>query len=359
MEKTVATFEVKYRQILNEVGELVDILPPFAKDQTFLIEIYKMMMLTRSFDAKAIALQRTGKLGTYPSTLGQEAISVGIGAAMQKKDVLCPYYREYGAQFWRGVTMTEMYLFWGGSELGSDFQGPREDLPCCIPIASQTLHAAGVAFAIKYRQQQRASVAVVGDGGTSRGDFYEALNVAGQWKLPVVFVVNNNQWAISVPRKDQTAAETIAQKAIAGGVVCEQVDGNDIIVVVDAVQQALNRAYHGEGPTVIEAITYRMCDHTTADDARRYRSDEEVKANEAKDPIKRLKAYLQSVNLWSDTQDQALAKECKEKVQEAVDQYLATPKQKPTSMMDYLYQNLPEAYQDQYQELVQAGEQHG
>lgn len=359
MQKTVATFEINYRQLLNEAGELLGPLPDCVKDPEHLVAMYKMMLQTRSFDAKAIALQRTGKLGTYPSSLGQEAISVAIGAAMQKEDVLCPYYREYGAQFWRGVTMTEMYLFWGGSELGSDFRGPKEDMPCCIPIASQTLHAVGVGFAMKHRKQRRAAVTVIGDGGTSRGDFYEAVNVAGNWKLPVVFVVNNNQWAISVPREAQTACQTFAQKAIAGGVPSEQVDGNDIVVMRDAMDKALTRAYAGEGPTVIEAITYRMCDHTTADDARRYRSETEVKAEEAKDPIKRLNAYLQSIQAWDQTQEETWAKTCKQNVQAAVEKYLATPKQAPASMMEFLYEDLPEAYEDQRQNLLQVGENHG
>ena len=175
------------------------------------------MMLTRLFDYKAVALQRTGMLNTYASTLGQEAISVGIGASMQREDVFCPFYRDYAAQLMRGVKMSEILSFWKGNEWGNHFSECPLDFPICVPIATQLLHAAGVATAFKLRKQAKVAVSICGDGATSEGDFYEAINVAGVWQLPVVFVIDNNQWAISVPRKHQTDAQTLAQKAIAAG----------------------------------------------------------------------------------------------------------------------------------------------
>lgn len=352
--KTVAKFNITYKQILNEKGILVDTLPKFAESKSELLEMYKMMNLVRAFDTKAIALQRTGIIGTYPSTLGQEAISVAIGAAMSSKDVLCPYYRELGAQFWRGVKMEEILAIWGGDEEGNNYQSEnaKEDLPICVPIASQNLHAVGVGFAMKYRKQKRAAVATVGEGGTSRGDFYEAMNVAGVWNLPVVFVVNNNQWAISVPRSEQTKAETFAQKGIACGVPGVQVDGNDIIAVKEVISNALKKAYEGKGPSVIEAITYRMCDHTTADDATRYRSESEVLDNKTKDPILRLKNYLTSLNVWDEEKELALHKENADKVTEAVNNYLKLSKKSPTIMFDYLYEKLPDAYFEQREEVA-------
>ena len=350
--KTVAEFTVSYCQVLDHHSELVDELPNFAEDANVLRDCYRAMVLTRVFDTKAIALQRTGKLGTYPSTLGQEAIGVGVGSAMQAEDVLCPYYRENAAMFWRGVTMEEIFIYWGGSELGSDFSGPKQDLPVCIPIASQTLHAVGVASAMKMRKQARAAVAFIGDGGTSRGDFYEAVNVAGAWQLPVVFIVNNNQWAISVPRKAQTKAETFVQKGFAGGVPGIQVDGNDVLAVRQATEEALAKAYKGKGATVIEAITYRMCDHTTADDASRYRPEGELEQSHEKDPVLRLKNYLMKIDEWDESQEKALQNECAEKVATATENYLATPVQPPESMFDYLYETLPEALELQRQELL-------
>lgn len=351
---TIANFSVDYLQILAEDGTLTAEPPACVADPQLMIAMYKMLVLTRTFDTKAIALQRTGKLGTYPSSLGQEAIGVGIGAMMRDDDVLCPYYREYAAQFWRGVTMEEIYAYWGGDERGSDFQHPvaRQDMPICIPIGSQTLHAVGIATAIKYRQQQRAVVVVVGDGGTSRGDFYEAINVAGCWNLPVVFVINNNQWAISVPRSEQTHAGTFAQKAFAAGLPGRQVDGNDVFAVSLAVKEALTTAYAGKGATVIEAISYRMCDHTTADDARRYRDSAELERYQQKDPITRMRSYLQQQHGWDANKEQALIAECTTQVNAAVDAYLARRTPPLASMFDYLYATLPEAYSWQREEVI-------
>ena len=204
------------------------------------------MALTRAFDAKAVALQRTGQLRTYPSSLGQEAVTVGLASVMRAEDVLLPTYRETGAMLWRGVRMQELLLYWSGDERGSDFAGPREDFPIAVPIASQCGHAVGVGFAFQYRRQPRVAVVTLGDGATSKGDFYEAMNTAGAWRLPVVFVVTNNQWAISLPARKQTAAATFAQKAIAAGIPGEQCDGNDILAVRDCIGRALERARVGD-----------------------------------------------------------------------------------------------------------------
>lgn len=343
----VATFQVQFRRFLDPAGRVVEPLPPFAADPQNLIPLYRMMALTRAFDAKAIALQRTGRLGTFASSLGQEAVSVGVGSAMRPEDVLLPAYREYGAQFLRGVTMTEILLYWSGDERGMNFSGPPHDFPICVPIASQVCHAAGVAYAFQYRREPRVAVAVFGDGATSKGDFYEALNLAGVWRLPAVFVINNNQWAISVPRARQTAAETLAQKAIAAGIPGEQVDGNDVVAVRHAVEQALAKARAGGGPTLIEALTYRLGDHTTADDASRYRDAETVKARWAEEPLSRLRAYLARCGAWDREKEEALEKECARRVQAAVDEFLAIPPPGPEQMFDRLYATLPAALEEQ------------
>lgn len=339
-------FTIPYTAYLDEKGNEIKELPKIAQDKSQLQKIYRTMVYTRVFDKKAVALQRTGKLGTYPSTLGQEAICTAIGAAMQSDDVLCPYYREYGAQFWRGVKASEILLYWGGDERGSDFKNNRIDFPICVPIASQTLHGVGVAAAMQYQKKSTAVVATVGDGGTSRGDFYESINVAGVWDLPIVFVVNNNQWAISVPREKQTRAKTIAQKAFAAGIEGWQVDGNDFLAMLDIMQRALKSARQGK-PVVIEALTYRMCDHTTADDATRYRSKEELEANQKYDPIERCKQFLLAKGYWSESEEKALHEEMKNQVEAEVEIYLNTPKQPPESMFDFLYKECPDAYQHQ------------
>ncbi|HAT6955620.1 TPA: pyruvate dehydrogenase (acetyl-transferring) E1 component subunit alpha [Legionella pneumophila] len=339
---TVAQFEITYTQYLNEQGKLVAQLPPFADNQSILKELYKIMVLTRTFDKKAIALQRTGKMGTYAPINGQEAISTAIGHALKPEDVLVPYYRDYAAQFQRGVKMSEILAFWGGDERGSHYSNNAEDLPICVPIASQCLHAAGVAFAFKYRNQPRVALVCIGEGGTSEGDFYEAMNVAGAWKLPVVFVVNNNKWAISVPIDKQTGSQTIAQKAIAAGFSGVQIDGNDIFAARQVIGDAIEKARQGGGPTLIEALTYRLCDHTTADDATRYQPSEEVEEAKAKEPITRFKHYLMQQNIWTSQDEEKLVIECSEKVEKAVEEYLNTKPQPVSSIFDYHYAELPE-----------------
>jgi 2-oxoisovalerate dehydrogenase E1 component alpha subunit len=349
-KKTIASFDIQYLRFLDENSKPTQNFPDFANDPGTLLSLYKKMALTRALDNKAINLQRTGKMGTYPSTQGQEAVGVGTGSALNKDDVYCPYYRESGALLQRGVSMTEILAIWGGDERGNLFKHAQQDFPTCVPIATQCLHAAGVAYAMKYRKEKRAVVTSIGEGGTSKGDFYEAMNFAGVHHLPVVFVVNNNQWAISVPRDIQTGAKTIAQKAIAAGIEGIQVDGNDVIAVRKAVLDALEKARNGKGPTLIEAITYRLCDHTTADDASRYQPPEEVKAAWKIEPIARLAHYLESQGLWSKEKETELQQQCSAEVEKAVQSYLAIPKDKPEAMFDSLYAELPEALLDQRDE---------
>lgn len=337
----VASFEIHFTRFLDHEGKPAAEFPEFARDAKALVPLYRAMVLTRAFDAKAVALQRTGQLGTYASTLGQEAVGVGAVSAMRSDDVLLPTYRESGAQLLRGVKMEEILVYWGGDERGSDFAVPRQDFPICVPIATQACHAVGVATAMKLRKEQRAAVCMGGDGATSKGDFYEAVNVAGAWSLPVVFVIANNQWAISVPRNSQTAAKTLAQKAIAAGIEGVQIDGNDVIAVRHATELALVKAREGRGATLIEALSYRLHDHTTADDATRYRDAEEVAAAWELEPIKRVRTYLHNCSQWSKEQEERLLKECAKKVQAAVDAYLATPVPEPSHMFDHLYATLP------------------
>jgi pyruvate dehydrogenase E1 component alpha subunit len=303
--------------------------------------MYRAMTQVRVFDAKAVNLQRTGQLGTYPSCLGHEAAHVGIGAAMRPEDVLAPVYREFGTQLWRGVTMTEILTYWGGDECGNDFAVPRQDFAWCVPIATQTLHAAGAAMAFKIRKQPRCALAYIGDGGTSEGAFYEALNLAGSRALPVVFVIVNNGWAISVPVAAQTAAQTLAQKAVAAGIAGVQVDGNDVFAVRDVVSEALESARRGAGPTLIEALTYRLSDHTTADDASRYRSGQEVKDAWGLEPLIRLRKFLHAMGIWDDGKEQVLLEECAREVDAAVTAYLARAKPATDAMFDHLFAELP------------------
>ncbi|HEX5418833.1 MAG TPA: pyruvate dehydrogenase (acetyl-transferring) E1 component subunit alpha [Gammaproteobacteria bacterium] len=356
--RAVARFEIRCTRFVDEHGRALAALPAFADDPAELRALYRGCVLTRLFDAKAVALQRTGQLGTYPSSLGQEAVAVAIGTAMRADDVLLPTYREMGAMLMRGVRMTDLLLYWGGDERGMAFAKPAEDFPICVPIATHAPHAVGVAFAIKHRGERRAAVCVLGDGATSKGDFYEALNGAGVWQLPLVFVINNNEWAISLPRHRQSHAETLAQKAIAAGVPGEQVDGNDAVAVRHVLDGALEKARDGGGPQVIEALTYRLADHTTADDARRYRSAEEVQRQQAQDPIERLRKLLAVRGALSEADDAALQAECAGEVERAVTEYLATPARNPATMFDHLFASLPAPLAAQRDEVAKRG-RHG
>jgi 2-oxoisovalerate dehydrogenase E1 component alpha subunit len=348
--QVVARFEIPFRACLGADGKALGELPAFVSNPQLLRDMYAMMVRARAFDTKAINLQRTGKLGTYPSCLGHEATQIGIGAAMHADDVLFTVYREIGIKFWRGVEMLDVLLYWGGDERGTRYRQTPHDFPFCVPIGSQMPHAAGAAWAMQIRGEARCALACVGDGGTSQGAFYEAINLAGAKSLPLVCVIINNGWAISVPVAAQTAARTLAQKAVAAGVPAVQIDGNDVLIVREVVAEAVERARRGAGPTVIEALTYRLSDHTTSDDATRYRGSAEVDAARARDPVARMRSFLQSRELWNEEAEQALRHRCSEEIDTAVSQYLATPKQSTDSMFDYLYAQLPDGLQAQREE---------
>ena len=340
----VGRFEIESRQYLDSHGRVIGPVPESARDPEVLVALYRQMVLARSFDQKMLALQRTGQLGTFASGVGKEAVDIGMASAMRPEDSVFVTYRETTLQLARGVTMLELLLYWGGDERGSNFAVPRGDFPVCITIAAHCCHAVGVAYAYKLRKEPRVAVCAIGDGATSKGEFYEALNGAGIWRLPVIFLVTNNQWAISVPRKAQTAAATLAQKAIAAGVPGIQVDGNDLIAMREVSLQAMERARSGGGPTLIEALSYRLADHTTADDASRYRNAEEVAEAWQREPIGRLRNYLVELGAWNKAQEEAWLKACAEQVQAAAQAYLEHPPPSARQMFDCLHATLPAAW---------------
>ena len=346
----IAQFSVPRLQYLNEQSELTQALPANVTDEK-LVDWYQKMALIRIFDTQMVNLHRTGKIGTFPSSQGQEAVFAGISQALKADDVHCPFYRDQGVMINRGYAMEDVLAYWAGDERGNASAAAKSDFPVCVPIATQCLHATGIAYAIKYRRENNVVLTDIGEGGTSKGDFYEAMNLAGAWNLPMVFVINNNQWAISVPASKQTAAQTFVQKGIAAGLDVIQVDGNDVIAVYEAVHQAVEQARNGGKPTVIEAVTFRLCDHTTVDDATRYTDPEDKKAAWKKEPIARLGYYLEAKELWSKEKEAALQKECKQQVEAAFDNYFAREKQAPESMFDHLFETLPDAYLEQRDEL--------
>ena len=354
----VATFDVFLTRYLNPDGSLTADPPAFAKDRDEARAMYALMVRTRLFDKKAVALQRTGQLGTYAAVLGQEAIGVAIGHALAADDVFIPAYREYAAQIARGVPMHGILQYWGGDERGMDYpagSASHHDFPLSVPIATHIPHAVGVAYAMKLRNERRVVLASCGDGATSKGDWYEAVSSAKVWNLPIVFLVNNNGWAISMPSHRQTGAGTYAQKGLAGGIVGEQVDGNDVIATRAVLSKAIARARDGGGPSLVEALTYRLHDHTTADDARRYRPEAEVAAAWERCPVKRYRAYLENAGFWSADDEDALIAAGTAAAEAAAQAFLATQPQAPEAIFDHLYERLPKSMAWQREEVRARG----
>jgi len=341
--KNVYEARIEHLQILDEEARLDEKLAKWPDGRPVLtdnevLELYQYMVRCRALDDMAFKLQRSGRMGTYPQNRGQEAAAVGAGfAAKRGVDYLVPCYRENAALWMHGLPMHYVLLHWMGDERGNQIPEGVCQTPLCIPIGTQMLHATGIAWAFKMRKEPRVAITFFGDGSTSEGDFHEAMNFAAVFQVPCVFFCQNNQWAISVPRESQTASETIAQKAVAYGMPTTQVDGNDLFAVVRASTDAIERARAGGGPSFIEAVTYRLADHTTADDARRYRDAKEVEAWQKRDPFIRLRKYLDSRSLWDDARQSALDEEAKAAAQEVVRTAEGIEAPPLDDMFDYTY----------------------
>ncbi|QBD79335.1 pyruvate dehydrogenase (acetyl-transferring) E1 component subunit alpha [Ktedonosporobacter rubrisoli] len=340
-------------QILDAEGNLVGKMPNLSTER--LLALYRAMHLGRAFSNKIIALQRQGRATTFGSLVGQEATAVGLAAPLQPQDWLATSYREIASLLLKGVPLsTLIYSFRGFTPAY-----PREAhcLPIQIVIGTQLLHAVGLAMAAKIAGDPVVSVGVCGDGATSEGDFNEALNFAGVFQAPVVLVVQNNGWAISVPRQHQSAAPTFAQRGAGFGIPSVFVDGNDLLAVYDVMQQAVERARAGEGPTLVEALTYRMGAHTTADDPTRYRDAAEVESWRTKDPIARVRNYLLKCDLLSEEQDARMLAEIEEELNQAVNEAEAVPPPPPDEFFDYMAASLSPRLQEQRKDLVHYAQQ--
>jgi pyruvate dehydrogenase E1 component alpha subunit len=327
-------------RVLDEKGRAAPDLDPGLPDDT-LRTLYELMVRTRAADAKALKLQRQGRMGTYAPSLGQEAAQVGLAAAMSRDDWFFPYFRDLGLFLALGYPLADYYHFWMGNEAGMRTPDGLNIFPIAIPVGSQLPHAVGAGIAAKHRKLPIAVVTTFGDGATSEGDFHEGLNYAGVYHTPNVFVCLNNQFAISVPRARQSAAPTLAQKAVAYGFTGVQVDGNDVLGVFAASREALAKARGGGGPTLIEAYTYRMGDHTTSDDASRYRSQDEVRQWGRRDPLARFRLYLQAKGLWSDAFESEAQARASELVEKAVAEAEALPPATPDDIFTYTFAAMP------------------
>ncbi len=298
--RTVINATIEHVSVLDEDGSFDAKLGRGLVPDDDVVRLYEHMSICRHFDEVAFKLQRSGRMGTYPENRGQEAVSLGAAYVLRADDWMVPCYRENAGLFWRGLPMEFILLHWMGDERGNEIPEELAITPQAIPIGTQMLHAVGLAWAAKYRGQDRIACTFFGDGASSEGDCHEALNFAANLNIPVVFVCQNNGWAISVPTKIQCSAPTVAQRGIAYGMHCVQCDGNDLFAVVKVVREAAERARTEQKPTFIEAITYRMGDHTTADDARRYREQADVETWKKRDPLVRLRRYLKERKLWDD-----------------------------------------------------------
>jgi pyruvate dehydrogenase E1 component alpha subunit len=322
--------------ILDSEGNLDTALEPkLAADD--LKRLYRAMILGRRLDERMLRLQRQGRIGTFAPIKGQEASQIGSVFTLKPTDWLVPSFRETASMLWRGWPVEKLLSLYAGRLEGSSPGPEQRDLPVTIPVATQLPHAVGIAYGIQYRGEDAVVMTYFGDGATSEGDFHEACNFAGVWHVPVVFVCQNNQWAISVPLKKQTNSRTIAQKAIAYGFPGIQVDGNDVLAVYAASREAVERARAGEGPTLIECVTYRLGVHTTADDPTKYRTDEEVKAWEQKDPLTRFRAYLEKKNLL----EPGLEEQIDEEIARGVERFETMPPADPLGMFEHAYAELP------------------
>ncbi|HEX9023236.1 MAG TPA: pyruvate dehydrogenase (acetyl-transferring) E1 component subunit alpha [Geobacteraceae bacterium] len=334
-EELLAQFQVRRLVLLDEQGNCDEtLMPPLSGAEVR--RMYELMVLARSFDQRALALQREGRLGTYPPSLGQEAAQVGSALALSPGDWVFPAFREMGVHLALGFPLRQLFQYWAGDERGQVAPAGLNIFPVCISVGTHIPHAVGAAMAARYRRDPVAVAAWFGDGATSKGDFHEGLNMAGVFRLPVVFLCQNNQWAISVPLRGQTASATLAQKAVAYGFEGVQVDGNDVFAVYSATREALAKARSGGGPTFIECLTYRMGDHTTSDDAGRYRPAEEVAAWAARDPILRLERFMALHGQWNEQVKDEVRSEADSLVDEAVRAMEAVPPPGVAEMFDHV-----------------------
>ena len=339
--------EDKMLQVIDNHGKVIskELMPKLSDDE--MLKLYKDMLFVRTLDHMIVSYQRQGRVYTYPPNYGQEAIGVAAGAVLRHEDWLVPAFRELGAWLAKGATMKDVFMFNMGFEEGTKFAGANHMLPSSVPIASQLVHAAGIGYAIKYQKKDEVAMAFVGDGGTSEGDFHEALNFAGVWKVPVIFVVQNNQYAISVPVKMQTASVNIAIKSKAYGIKGIKVDGNDLFAMLAALRYAHEYARKESQAVLIEAVTYRKGAHTTSDDPTKYRTTDEEKEWDKKDPLRRMKLFLEKKKLWSDDQEKKLVDEYEKEIDRQFIETEQTVQYPLEDAIKYTYAEMPQDLRDQ------------
>jgi len=331
-------------------------------------QLYRLLVTTRLLDERGLAMQRQGRIGFYLQSTGQEASHLGAAYALKASDWLFPAYRQPGILLLRGVDLDQIVCEWLGNS-GDTSKGRQMPVHYSFrqanfvsissPIGTQLSHATGAGMAAKIRGDDTVFMTFCGDGGTSSNDFHSGLNFAGVYKAPVVFVVENNGWAISVPCAQQTASESLAIKAQAYGMPGVRVDGNDLLAVYRVCRQAVDRARAGEGPTLVESVTYRMASHSSSDDAARYRDAKQYEAWKQKDPIARFQAYLKHKKLWDPAFEAEVVDTAKARIAAAVERAEARPAMTPDTLFDDVYMNLTPQLAEQRQQLRELMQQGG
>lgn len=349
-KKVLKEFKVEYLQILDDSGNCDEALMPKISNEQ-IKKMYEMLVLIRVFDQKAFNMQRQGRLGTYIQFKGQEACQVGSAMALEDNDWIFPMYRNSGLLIARKHPIVQVLQYWNGDERGLKSPQNVNNFPISITVGTHTTHAVGAAWAAKLKGAKQVAITYFGDGATSKGDFHEAMNFAGVFNAPCIFFCENNQFAISVPRAKQTHAETIAQKAIAYGVEGIQIDGMDIFAVYRATKEAIEKARAGKGPTLIEAYTYRLCDHSTSDDASRYRSKEEFEAWMKKDSIERLEKYMRKKGLLDDAYKAKVLEQSQQVIEKAVTEFEKLPAPEPKDIFKYVYAEMTQQQKEEMEEL--------
>ncbi len=336
-------------QVLDEEGNIVneDMMPDLTDEE--LVELMERMVYTRMLDQRSISLNRQGRLGFYAPTAGQEASQLASHFATEKEDFLLPGYRDVPQLLYHGVTLEQAFLWSRGHYGGGAFEEGVKAFPPQIIIGAQYVQAAGIALGLKKKEKKAVAITYTGDGGTSQGDFYEGINFAGAYEAPAIFIIQNNQYAISTPRELQTKAKTLAQKGVAAGIPSVLVDGMDALAVYKVTKDARDRALRGEGPTLIETMCYRYGPHTMAgDDPTRYRTDEIDGYWEKKDPLIRFRIYLEGKGLWDEKKEEAVIERAKEEVKEAIKKADQAPKQKVSDFIKFMFKgDLPKNLQEQ------------
>ncbi|WP_314587762.1 pyruvate dehydrogenase (acetyl-transferring) E1 component subunit alpha [Paenibacillus terrigena] len=343
----VKSEDVQALSVLSPDGEIIneEMMPSLTDEQ--LKEIMYRMVFTRTWDERAVNLGRQGRLGFYAPVSGQEASMVGSVYPLQKEDFVVPAYRDMPQIVWHGLPLYQAFLYSRGHQHGGQIPAGVNVLMPQIIIGAQILHAMGIAMGYKLKKQPQVAITYTGDGGSSEGDFYEGLNYAGAFKLPVIFFVQNNGYAITTPFAKQTAAQSIAHKALAAGIRGLQVDGMDVLAVIKAVQLSAERARQGEGATLIEALTYRFRPHSMADDTTKYRTKEEEAEWAIKDPLVRFGKYLEKKGLWNDEETARVKEEAKAKVNEEIKRAEQTEKMTISGLIDSMFETTPQHLEEQ------------